>query len=210
MWESRGVRSSSGLGIHTIGELRQRSMTTLKSHFGSQGEHLWQLANGIDDRVVVPAEREAKSISHETTFEEDVDDVEVLRGWLMDLTEQVGWRLRRHGLRGRSVHLKVRFADFRTITRSQTLPEPTDITQELWQAADEMLCQRLPADHLPVRLLGMGVGGLDDSQLTQGLLFDQDQRRRQAGLDAVTDQIWERFGSSALRRVASLHRPEEP
>ncbi len=117
-------------------------------------------AHGIDDRLVIP-EREAKSISHETTFEKDIDDLEVLRAWLLDLTEQVGWRLRRHGLRGRTVHLKVRFADFSTITRSLTLPEPTNLTHELWQAADEMFCHRLPADHLPVRLVGMGVGGLN-------------------------------------------------
>ena len=204
----QGSKVFQRLGIRTIGQLRRQSMAILKSRFGSQGEHLWQLAHGIDDRAVVP-EQEAKSISHETTFEKDIDDLEVLRGWLMDLTEQVSSRLRRHGLRGRSVHLKVRFADFRTITRSVTLPEPTDITQELWQAADRMLCQRLPAGHLPVRLLGMGVGGLDESQLRQGLLFDQDRRQKQAGLDAVTDQIWERFGSSALRRAASLRRPEE-
>lgn len=178
-------------------------METLKSRFGSHGEHLWNLAHGIDDRPVVP-EREAKSISHETTFEEDIEDLEVLRAWLLDLAEQVGWRLRRHGLRGRTVHLKVRFADFSTITRSQTLPEPTDITHELWQAADEMLCQRLPAGHLPVRLLGMGVGGLDETGLVQGLLFDQEQRQKQAGLDAVADQIRERFGSPALFRAASL------
>lgn len=191
------------LGIRTIAQLRQWPMDTLKSRFGSQGEHLWQLAHGIDDRRVVP-ERDAKSISHETTFEKDIEDLDVLRAWLVDLTEQVGWRLRRHGLRGRTVHLKVRVADFSTITRSQTLPDPTDITHELWQAADEMLCHRLPAGHLPVRLLGMGVGGLDDTRCVQGLLFEQDQRKKQAGVDAVSDQIRERFGSSALRRAASL------
>ena len=196
------------LGIRTIGQLRQWPMETLKSRFGSQGEHLWQLAHGIDDRLVVP-EREAKSISHETTFEQDIDDLEVLRAWLVDLTEQVGWRLRRHGLRGRTVHLKVRFADFKMITRSLTLPEPTDITHELWQTADEMLCHRLPAGHLPVRLLGMGVGGLDDTGLVQGLLFEQDQRKKQAGVDAVSDQIRERFGSSALRRAAFLQHQRE-
>ncbi|MHB8974152.1 MAG: DinB/UmuC family translesion DNA polymerase [Pirellulaceae bacterium] len=112
-------------------------------------------------------EREAKSISHETTFEQDIDDQEVLRAWLLDLTEQVAWRLRRHELRGRVVHLKVRFADFSMITRAQTLSESTDITQDLWQVADDMFCQRLPADHLPVRLLGMGVGGLDASGVRQ-------------------------------------------
>jgi len=159
--------------------------------------------------AVVP-EQEAKSISHETTFERDIDDTEVLRAWLLGLTEQVGWRLRRHALRGRTVHLKVRFADFKTITRSKTLPEPTDITQELWQAAEEMLCHRLPADHLPVRLLGMGVSGFDESGLTQGQLFDREDRQKQAGVDAVADQIRERFGSSALTRAASLSQPRRP
>ena len=158
------------LGIHTIGQLRQWPIDVLQSRFGGNGEYLWQLAHGIDDRPVVP-EREAKSISHETTFEQDIDDLELLRAWLVDLTEQVGWRLRRHRLRGRTVQLKVRFADFSLITRSQTLPEPTDITHELWQAADEMLCRRLPAGHLAVRLLGMGVSGFDDTGLVQGLLL---------------------------------------
>ena len=197
------------LGIRTIGHLRQRPIETLKSRFGAQGEHLWQLAHGIDDRRVVP-EREAKSISHETTFERDVGDLEVLRAWLVDLVEQVGWRLRRYGLRGRTVHLKVRFADFATITRSHTLPEPTDVTHELWQAADALLCHRLPAGHLPVRLLGMGVGGLDDTGSVQGILFDRDERKKQEGLDAAADRIRERFGSSALRRAASLPSRKMP
>jgi DNA polymerase-4 len=205
----QGSKVFQRLSIRTIGQLRQWPMDTLKGHFGSHGEYLWQLAHGIDDGPVVP-EREAKSISHETTFEEDIEDLEVLRAWLVDLTEQVGWRLRRHGLRGRTAQLKVRFADFSTITRSQTLPEPTDITHELWQAADDMLCHRLPAGHLSVRLLGMGVSGFDESGLRQGLLFDQDQRKKQAGVDAVSDQIRDRFGSSALRRAASLPHPEEP
>jgi DNA polymerase-4 len=180
----------------------------LKDRFGSHGEHLWPLAHGIDDDPVVP-EREAKSISHETTFEEDIDDLEVLRAWLVDLTEQVAWRLRRHRLRGRTVHIKVRFADFSLITRSQTLPEPTDITNELWQTADEMLRNRLPANHLPVRLVGMGVSGFDTREHVQGLLFDQDQRKKHAGLDMAADQIRERFGSSALRRGTFLPQKEE-
>ncbi len=197
-----------GLGIRTIGQLRQWPQDALASRFGSQGEHLWRLAHGIDDDPVVP-EREAKSISHETTFEEDIDSLEVLRAWLVDLTQQVGWRLRRHGLRGRVVHLKARFADFSTITRSQTLPEPTDITHELWQVADDMLCNRLPASHLPVRPIGMGVSGFDATGLVQGLLFDQDERKKQIGLDLAADQIRERFGSSALRRATSLSQERQ-
>lgn len=197
------------LGIRTIGQLRQWPVDTLHRHFGSQGEHLWQLAHGIDHRLVVP-EQEARSISHETTFETDIDNQDVLRAWLLDLTEQVAWRLRRRELRGRVVQLKVRFADFSTITRSQTLQEPTDVTEELWQIADRGFCARLPADHLPVRLLGMGVGGLDASGVKQRLLFDQEQRQRRSGLDATRDQVRERFGSSALRRATSLPQHGKP
>jgi DNA polymerase IV len=192
------------LGIRTIGQLRQWPLDSLQARFGSYGEYLWQLAHGIDQRPVVP-EREAKSISHEITFEEDIGDLEVLRAWLVDLTDQVGCRLRRHGLCGRTVHLKVRFADFSLITRSQTLPEPTNITNELWKAADELLCRRLPAGHLPVRLVGMGVSGLDDTGTVQGMLFDQEDRQKQTRLDAVVDEVKDRFGTGVLRRGSSLH-----
>ena len=197
------------LGIRTIGQLRQWPLDALQGRFGSSGEHLWNLAHGRDDRLVVP-EREAKSISNETTFERDIADMDVLRAWLVDLVDQVGWRLRRHGLRGRTVHLKVRFADFATITRSQTLPEPTDISDELRRAADEMLCQRLPAGHLPVRLVGMGVSGMDDTGQVQGLLFDGEERERQSQVDNVADQIKARFGTGAIRHGSGLDIDARP
>ena len=181
-----------GLGIRTIGQLRLCPLNVLKSRFGSGGEHLWDLAHGRDNRPVVP-EREAKSISIETTFERDIADLNVLRAWLVDLVEQVGWRLRRQGLRGRTVLLKVRFADFSTITRSHSLAEPTDVTDELRQAANELLCGRLPPRHLPVRLLGVGVGSLDGSGQVQGMLFDEENRQRQSKLDVVSDQINEQL-----------------
>jgi DNA polymerase-4 len=199
----QGSKVFEKMGIRTIGQLRQWPLETLKDCFGSSGEHLWQLAHGKDDRRVIP-ERDAKSISHETTFERDVGDLEVLRACLLELTEQVGGRLRRLGLRGMTVNLKVRFAEFSLITRSQTLPEPTNITQELWQAAEAILCHRLPAGHLPVRLLGMGVSGFDESGLIQGMLFDREERQKQARLDNVADQIKERFGTAAIRRGSSL------
>jgi DNA polymerase-4 len=98
----------------------------------------------------------------------------------------------------------VRFADFSTITRSQTLPEPTDITDELRRVADAMLCQRLPPGHLPVRLLGMGVSALDDTGQVQGMLFDGKERVRQSQVDSVADQIKARFGTGAIRRGSGL------
>ena len=201
----QGSKTMQRLGVRTIGDLRRLPLELLESHFGSNGEHFWRLARGIDDRPVVP-DREAKSISHETTFASDVDDPNVLRAWLSELTDQVARRLRRYGFRGSVVQVKVRFADFRTITRSQKLSEPTSVTGELWKVASGILTSRLPADHPPVRLLGMGVSGIDRSRVTQGLLFDKPERQRQTQLDDVSDRVKGRFGSSALRRGSSLER----
>src|SRR4051794_29583556 len=187
------------LGIRTISQLRQLTIESLNELFGSSGEHFWRLAHGMDDREVVP-DREAKSISHESTFAEDIADREVLRAWLMELAEQVARRLRHHALKGRTVELKVRFADFQTITRSLTLPEPTNITQELLQAGTELLATKLPQHHLPVRLLGFGVKGFDDTGRSQRQLFDEPDRERHRQLDRVADQISERFGNLAIRR----------
>ena len=199
------------LGVHTIGQLRALPLSVLTSHFGSHGEHLSKLAHAIDNRPVVP-DREAKSISNETTFATDLDDQESLRAWLLELTEQVARRLRRHALRGRTVEIKVRFADFKTITRSRKLPEPTNSTQALWEQANALLSTRLPSDHLPIRLLGMGVTEIDRTGVTQQQLFDEADRERQDGLDEVGDQIRERYGSKALSRGSTLkhnarHRP---
>lgn len=201
-------RALDKLGIRTIAQLRRLPVEVLRDCFGSSGEYLWQLAQGIDDRPVVP-DQEAKSISHETTFAVDVDDREILRAWLLELTEQVAQRVRRRHLRGRTVQLKVRFADFRTITRSQTLADPTDVTSELWQAAVELLETRLPSEHLPVRLLGMGLSGFDRSGEKQRQLFDEDESRRQGRLDRVTDQIRARFGQSAIGRAGGVTKKEE-
>ena len=187
------------LSIRTIGELRQLPRETLIHLFGSSGEHYWRLSHGLDERQVVP-DREAKSISHETTFAEDIADREELHTWLMELVEQVARRVRRHELKGRTVELKVRFADFQTITRSATLAEPTNITQELLSAASELFLTKLPAGHKPVRLLGFGIKGFDDSGQSQRQLFGEPDRARQRQIDVVADQISGKFGKSAIRR----------
>jgi DNA polymerase-4 len=191
------------LGIRTIRQLRQMPVEVLRQHFGSSGERLAELARGIDQRPVVP-EQEAKSISHETTFARNLEDLEVMRAWLLELSEQVGCRLRRHGLRGRTVHLKVRFDDFHTITRSQTLPQATNVTQEIWQTAAQLFAERLPARRLHIRLLGVGLSGFDHAGLVQQSLFPEADHQRQTRLDEVADQIKEKFGHASLQRALGL------
>jgi DNA polymerase-4 len=199
------------LGIRTIGEVRQMALEQLRLHFGNSGEHLWQLAHGLDHRRVIP-DREAKSISHETTFAIDIDDREVLRAWLVELAEQVGWRLRRQNIRGRTVQLKVRFADFRTITRAKSLAESTNTTGEIRRIAGELLDECLSAPHQRIRLLGAGLSNLQGARLVQRTLFDAEDREKQVLLDQAADQIRERFGATLLQRGSGLlhgaeHKP---
>ncbi len=193
------------LGIQTIGQLRRLPVETLRQRFGSQGDHFHRLAHGLDDRPVVP-DRNAKSISHETTFAADVSDREILRAWLLELTEQVGRRLRKQGLRGSTVQLKLRFPDFRTMTRAHTLPAPSHGTEELWQAAVALLESSLGARFSGLRLLGMGVAGLVRREHVQRELFDEPDQQKHGRLDGVLDEIQSRFGSGSVGRASNLLR----
>ncbi|QDU29499.1 DNA polymerase IV [Anatilimnocola aggregata] len=193
-------------GLHTIGQVRSLQLSQLQNMLGPSAEHFWRLASGQDDRAVIP-DREAKSISHETTFAEDIREDETLRGWLAELVEQVARRLRRYDLKGRTIEIKIRYADFQTVTRSFTLREPTNITSELWQAALEMFDTRLANQHPPVRLLGFGVHSIvEATQPRQQDLFGEEKRGRERQIDSVADQIVARFGKQSINRG---RRPSE-
>lgn len=192
------------LGVQTIGQLRAVSRLTLDRRLGRSGEQIWNLARGIDPRRVTP-DSGAKSISHETTFSRDVEDPEVLRAWLLSLVEQVGRRLRRQKLRGRTVHLKLRYDDFDTITRSQSLSEATNSTEALWRVAASLLETRLPQRKLCLRLIGVGVSRFERSDKRQQQMFEDDTVVSEA-LDAVTDRIADRFGGGAIHRASGSGR----
>ena len=191
------------LGLQTIGQLRKLSAEELTDQFGKHGRHLWNLAHAIDNRNVVP-DREAKSISHETTFETDITDMETLRAWLLHLTEQVAARLRRHDLQGTTVQIKVRYSDFHTITRAHSLRQPTNVTDQIWTTASELLSTRLPNRPLRIRLLGIGVSGLGTGDERQQTLFDDADHEDLQRLDASVDEIRERFGRDGLSRGSDL------
>jgi len=199
----KGEKRLHALGIRTIGQLAALPEQVLADHFGEVGRHLWRLANGIDDRTVT-ADEEARSVSTETTFPKDIGDRDVLRAWLLDLVEQLGQRLRRIGARGKTVQLKARTSDFRTWTRSLTLPDPTDITQVLWKAAADLFDRQVPNSWLPLRLLGVGVSGLVTSGPVQGDLFDGVRQAKQRSLDQTVDAIRAQFGAEAIRRAGGI------
>src|SRR5262249_55538234 len=124
----KGEKRLHELGIATIAQLAATPVQNLIDHFGEGGRHVWELAQGRDDRPVVP-HREAKSVSTETTFPRDIGDRAVLRSVLLELVEMLSQRLRDLGIRGRTIELKARTADFQTHFRSVTLAEPTDLTE---------------------------------------------------------------------------------
>ena len=200
-----GEQRLHALGIRTIGQLAATPVQSLVRCFGEMGQSMWRLANGQDDRSVVP-DREAKSISTETTFTHDIGDCLVLRNCLLDLVDELAGRMRHEGLRGRTIELKVRSSDFATFSRSRSLDEATNTTAVIWQAAVELLDKSLTPEVLPVRLLGVGATKLTRDELVQGQLFDQETRQRQATLDTTMDAIRGQFGTEAIHRGSQLNR----
>jgi DNA polymerase-4 len=188
-------------GLHTLRDIRLLTKEKINHLLGKHGEHFWNLAQGIDDRPVI-ADHKAKSISHETTFNADIEDRNILSAWLLNLTEQVMRRVRRKGFKGRTIHIKIRFDDFTTITRSKTLNQPTDITKIAWQTVQQLLEKHLPAGR-SVRLIGMGIDGFESSSEKQSELFAAPELEKQSSVDHVVDDIQSRFGSAILKRGGS-------
>jgi len=192
-------------GIRTIGDLRRAPRELLRARLGDHADHLVALAARRDERPVVPV-HEAKSIGNELTFAEDIADPDALQDILDHLAEKVAWRLRRHGLRGRTVTLKARDPDFTTHTRSQTLPQPTQSTVEIRAVARELLNLRLDRRGRPLRLLGVTVSQFDEPS-AQGALFADPAAARDEALDRVVDRVNDRFGK-VLRRGGPLRRQQ--
>ena len=196
-------------GVHTIAHLRQLPMETLKSAFGINSDHFWRLSRGLDTRAVVP-DRDAKSISHETTFHVDLTEQDALRAWLLDLTDQVARRMRWYKIVGRTVQLKIRYSNFETLTRSRTLPEPTNATEALARVAADLLKDSDLKFDRGIRLIGMGVSQLGCHRPVQLSLFDQEEIERSKRIDKATDEIRDKFGKMALKRGSTLRPKREP
>ena len=186
-------------GINTIGQLRKTSTEVLQSIFGDQTPHMLRLAQGIDNREV-ESSREAKSISSEQTFATDITDKDILLGVLLNQVEDVAQRLRTNNLEARTITLKLRYDDFRTVTRSTTFDCPTNTTKTLWQEAKEVFLKWHKKSAGPLRLLGFGASGLQKAGTGQQQLFTEPEREKQERLDKAFDKIRDKFGHDALRR----------
>ncbi len=196
------------LGLHTVADIANTPKATLCRALGqATGAHLHELSWGRDPRAVRAHEPE-KSIGNEHTFAEDVDDPEVIGAHLLRLADQVGGRLRAAGFTARSVHLKVRFADFSTITRSRTLTVPTDVGMDLYQTV-KSLYDALGLQRARIRLVGVRVEQLQSAEQAamQLELGAPDQGRREAEL--AVDALRARFGQQAVRAARLVEIPAE-
>lgn len=192
------------LGVRTIGDLAGIPPATLERRIGATlGRHLHQLARGVDDRPVAVG-GETKSISVEATFDADIEGADRIEAELLRQSEQVAERMRKAGMAGRTITLKIRFGDFTTITRSRTLESPTNVGRDIYRTAVQLL-QRSGVGGRPVRLIGVGLSTLEADGAPHQLATD-----RPAAWDDLADAISEvraRFGSEAVH-PARLTRPE--
>jgi DNA polymerase-4 len=190
------------LGVRTVGDLARTPAGVLGRLMGEQhARDLGDLARGVDDRAVVPYEA-PKSVSHEETFDRDLDDQRELLREVLSLSQRVAARLREDGFRTRTVTLKIRLANFTTLTRSRTLAAPTDVAADLYQVVGELLAA-LPGARRRVRLLGVAATGLVEAAEEQLALL---RSERWGDVERAVDRIDRRFGRGSAVPAALLDR----
>jgi DNA polymerase-4 len=184
--------------IRTFRELRRTPVTFLEKKFGKQGVKMHVLAMGVDDRDVTP-EHDVKSMGHEQTFLHDITSLDAAKKELFALGNKVARRMRHRGVTGKTVTLKVKYHDFVQITRSTTLPKPTDDGLEIYSTGCRLL-EKTRVTIKPIRLLGISLSHLNFLGMgTQLSLFDQDrssQKRRR--LNTALDSLYEKFGDQSV------------
>ncbi len=200
------VQKLARLGIATIDDLARQSPAFLESQFKNLGPELYRKARGLDDSAL-ELQTSPKSIGKETTFAEDTAELSALEAVLTGLAEQASARVRRGGKSARSVTLKIRFADFTTLTRSRTLEGPTRLDKEIIETARELLRRTLreEAKNRKIRLLGVYLFGLEEAE-TQPLLFGDESHEKEERLVESLDKIRERFGHEAVFARKNVER----
>jgi DNA polymerase-4 len=189
-------QSLKEMGITTIGELAPLPLDTIKRQFGATGAVLHSYARGIDDREV-EAPGEAKSISQELTFARDTLDHNFLEATLHNLCQEVCQELRSQNKQAKCVAIKLRYADFKTITRQVTLQEASDVTKVIFATAQLLLSKTLAQQEKPIRLIGIRVSSLvgEEKQLP---MFDS-RVAKLGHLDQAVDKIRRKYGPTAIK-----------
>lgn len=202
----RSAETLRRLGLTTVADLAQARVEMLRGALGeAAARHLHELAWGRDPRGVSPDQVE-KSIGAEVTFDTDVADPEQIRRALLALAEKVGVRLRRAGQVGRTVSIKVRLSDFRTVNRSRTLGGPTDVAHELFEVSWALFVALNVTDR--IRLVGVRMEGLADERATPRQLALGEPEHGWRDAEAAADAAAARFGRAIVRPASLLGRDD--
>jgi DNA polymerase-4 len=195
------------MGIDTVGQLTSLPENLLAAAFGKMGAALRHLARGEDFRPV-ESSRAAKSVSRETTFPRDVTDMDKLRAVILELADDVACTLRASQFLAGTVTLKLRYGNFETITRQGQLPAPACLTKPIYNKALELLA-KVNLQGRGIRLIGVGTGGLENSQGSRQLSFFEDSGlAREEKIAEAIDKVSARYGSGAVKRAALLKKGE--
>lgn len=190
------------LNIKTIKDLRQLDEAHLIQIFGTFGHQLYLLARGIDNREIVKC-RKAKSVGRETTFAEDISKYEELEKVILELSSEVGRNLRKDGIKGRTVTIKIKYFDFKTVTRSKTLESATNIDEDIYREARCLLKNLLVK---PIRLAGVSVQNLIELEEPQLTLFGETKDEK-ARLSQAVDIVKDKFGDNIITWARLLKKP---
>jgi DNA polymerase IV len=192
------AKSLHALGLQTVGELRNFDSAVLVKMFGVTGEWLYRVARGKGSLHVETERQQVKSIGNSITFSEDSINTRFLEGALYHLSEKVGRRTRQKDLIGRTVTLRLRYADFKTLTRAVSVGEGTNWDMEIFEQARRLM-QPLLERRVRVRLLGVTLSKLRpaDGQLT---LFDPEAQKKQMQLYHSVDKLRDKYGFEAVRK----------
>jgi DNA polymerase-4 len=188
-------------GLMTLGQIQSMAERDLVARYGKLGAHLWHLARGHDERIVDP-DGETKSVSAETTFDIDIAEFDELAHELWPLCEKVSDRLKRAGLAGGNVHLKLKTAGFRIVSRQMSLNAPTQLAETLFRCGRTMLQRE--ATGTPYRLIGIGVGDIRDAAEADPMdLGDPDAQQRRK-VEAAIDAVRAKLGKDSIGKGRGL------
>lgn len=196
------------IGIRTIGDLARASREELITRFGnSMASYMKDAANGIGSDLICNEEENPKSIGNEVTFSDDLTECEVVKHELLLLADRVAYRARRHKQKGKTVSIKLKYSDFRVITRARTMKARTDDSNQIYQTACDLLKEYYHGE--PIRLLGLTLSHFEDSMSGQLSLFDEEQVEATNKVDQVMDSIREKFGYQAITRASTLENQKD-
>jgi nucleotidyltransferase/DNA polymerase involved in DNA repair len=190
------------MGIYRIGDLAKKNPEELAKTFGKNGFHVWQLANGIDERTVETLE-EPKSVSNEFTFDVDTSDENQIKSVLMFLSEKVARRLREGNLKCKTITLKIRLAGFETFTRAVTIDAPTNFEEVIYKEVKK-LYDDFDTKGKAIRLIGVKASGFGETDIQQSLFHDDKSDKKKEKLHEALDKIKNKFGDDAVHRAAVL------